>query len=112
MVVPLSELPELVTINRMYRKRGFEMITISMDNLEKKDRAIAKLNDLHVAATNYIFTDDDKDKLVDALDKQWQGPVPHTLLIEPGGKVIYHHTGEVDPLELKRLIVGYIGRTY
>jgi hypothetical protein len=26
--------------------------------------------------------------------------------------VIYRHTGEIDPLELKQAIVGYIGRTY
>jgi len=26
--------------------------------------------------------------------------------------VIYRHTGELDMLELKRAIVGYLGRTY
>jgi peroxiredoxin len=38
--------------------------------------------------------------------------VPHTLLIAPGGKVIYRHTGAIDPMELKKAIVGYLGRTY
>jgi len=35
-----------------------------------------------------------------------------TLLIAPGGKVIYRHHGPVEPLEVKRPIVGYPGRTY
>jgi peroxiredoxin len=108
----LNEMPELVTMNRMYRKRGFEMVTISMDAPEKKALALEKLTGLHASSANYIFAEDDKDKLVDSLDKEWQGPVPHTLLIAPGGKVIYRHTGEIDPLELRQAIVGYMGRTY
>ena len=108
----VTELPELVTMNRMYRKRPFELITISMDDPKKQDQALAMLTKLHVSATNYIFNSDKRDALVEALDKDWPGPVPHTLLIAPGGKVIYRHTGELDAMELKKAIVGYIGRTY
>jgi peroxiredoxin len=108
----VAELPELVTMNRMYRKRDFEMITISIDDAAKRDKALERLKELHVSAANYIFTEDDKDKLIDALDKDWQGPVPHTVLIAPGGRIIYRHTGAVDPAELKRAIVEYLGRTY
>jgi peroxiredoxin len=106
------ELPELVEMNRMYRKRDFEMITISIDDIEKKDRALEKLKDLKVATKNYIYTGDNQDKFIEALDPKWEGPVPQTLLIAPGGKVIYRHNGEIDALELKKAIVGYLGRTY
>jgi len=108
----VNELPELVTMNRMYRKRPFEMITISMDDAKKQDQALAMLTKLHVATTNYIFNSDKRDALVEALDKEWPGPVPYTVLIAPGGKVIYRQTGEFDAMELKKAIVGYIGRTY
>jgi peroxiredoxin len=108
----VTELPELVTMNRMYRKRPFELITISMDDPKKQEQALAMLTKLHVSATNYIFNSDKRDALVEALDKDWPGPVPHTLLIAPGGKVIYRQTGEFDAMELKKAIVGYIGRTY
>lgn len=106
------EMPELVTMNRMYRGRPFEMITISMDAPDKKDRALERLKDLHVSCTNYLYNSNDRDKLVDALDKQWPGPIPHTILVEPGGKIIYRQTGAFDAMELKRAIVGYLGRTY
>jgi thiol-disulfide isomerase/thioredoxin len=106
------ELPELVEMNRMYRKRPFEMITISMDEPEKKALALEKLKELKVATTNTIYTGADRDKFMEALDPKWEGPLPHTMLIAPDGKVIYRHTGEIDPLELKKAIVGYIGRTY
>ena len=39
-------------------------------------------------------------------------PLPHTLVIAPGGKVLYRKTGPMEPLEVKRAIVGYLGRTY
>jgi peroxiredoxin len=108
----VTELPELVTMNRMYRGRPFEMVTVSMDENGAKDKALEKLKDLKMAAQNYIFTGDDKDKLVNALDSKWEGPVPFTVLIAPGGKVIYRHTGAIDPLEVKKAIVAYLGRTY
>jgi len=82
----VAELPELVTMNRMYRKRPFEMITISLDQPEKKARALEQLTNLHVSSTNYIFAGTDKDKFGDALDKEWPGPVPYTLLIAPAGR--------------------------
>lgn len=106
------ELPELVEMNRMYRKRPFEFVTISMDEPEAKGAALAKLKELKVAATNYIVDVPDRDRFMNTLDPEWAGPVPYTMLIAPGGKVIYRHTGQIDPLEVKKAIVGYVGRTY
>ena len=108
----VAELPELVNLNRMYRGRDFQFITISADDADKKEQVLKFLKEKHVAAANYLFNSDDKDVLADALDKQWQGPLPHTVLIAPGGKVIYRHTGALDMLELKQAIVCYLGRTY
>jgi hypothetical protein len=65
-----------------------------------------------VAARNYIFGSADRDALADALDKAWTGPVPYTILIAPGGEVIYRRNGPLEPLEIKRLIVERLGRTY
>ena len=65
-----------------------------------------------VAAANYIFDSEDREALADALDPHWKGPVPYTLLIAPGGKVIYRKHNSIDPLELKRAIVKELGRTY
>jgi len=108
----VAELPEFVTMNRMYRKRDFKLVTISMDEPEKDGAALKVLKDLHVSATNYIVGFKDRDKFAELLDKDWPGPLPHTLVIAPGGKVLYRKTGAMGPLEVKRAIVGYLGRTY
>jgi len=108
----VAELPEFVTMNRMYRGRNFQLVTISLDDVGKKDDALKVLNENHVAAANYIWNGDDRDKFAEALDRQWPGPVPYTLAIAPGGKIVYRKSGAIDPLEVKRAIVGYLGRTY
>jgi peroxiredoxin len=108
----VAELPEFVTINRMYRGRNFRLVTISLDDPEKKDEALRVLTENHVAAANFILQTKDRDKFAEALDKEWPGPVPYTLLVAPGGKVLYRKVGAIDPLEVKRAIVSYLGRTY
>jgi thiol-disulfide isomerase/thioredoxin len=108
----VAELPDLVTTNRMYRKRNFQMITISIDEPEQKDAALKVLKENHASATNYISAITNRDRLAEIIDKDWPGPIPHTVLIAPGGKVIYRHTNAVDPIELRKAIVEFLGRTY
>ena len=108
----IAEIPELVEMNRMYRKRPFELITITMDDMDRKDAALGVLKEQHVSSKNYIYSGEDKDKLVDSLDKQWEGPPPYTLLVAPGGKIIYRKLGAFDAIEVKKKIVEQTGRTY
>lgn len=108
----VTEMPELVTVNRMYRKRRFEMITISMDDPERKDRVLEILEENHVSSTNFLFDGKDRDGLAEALDREWRGPVPYTILVAPGGEIIYRSVNEIKPLELKQAIVTRLGRTY
>jgi peroxiredoxin len=107
----VAELPELVTMNRMYRSRNFELVTISLDDLSKKEDALRVLKENRVAASNAILNVDDRDKFAEALDQEWPGPVPYTILVAPGGKILYRKTGPIEPLEVKRAIVAYLGRT-
>ena len=108
----VAELDDLVTMNRMYRGRKFRMVTISMDESSKFGEAHRVLTEHHASTTNYLLSSADKDKFAEALDKEWPGPVPYTIVIAPGGKVVYRKSGAFEPLELKRAIVGQLGRTY
>ncbi|MBN1995942.1 redoxin, partial [candidate division KSB1 bacterium] len=60
----------------------------------------------------YLFDSDDKYQLIEAVDKEWQGALPYTMLIAPGGKVLYKNMGGITPSEVKKAIVGYLGRYY
>jgi len=106
------EFDELVEINRMYRGREFEMITISGDSPEKKDKALAFLKKQQASCRNYLFEPGDLYLLMESVDEESLGGMPYTLLIKPGGKIIYRQLGMIDPLGLKTAIVEELGRYY
>ena len=108
----IVEFPELVSIHRMYRGRNFELVTISADLPEKSDEALAFLRKQQASSRNYIFQLDDKYKLVEALDKEWPGALPFTVIVEPGGKILYRQLGEFSSLDLRKAIVARLGRYY
>ncbi len=108
----VTEFPELITINRMYRGRDFELITISADAPENREAAFAFLKKQQASSKNYIFSLDDKYELMAALDRLSPGALPYTILVDPGGRIIYRVMGELSPLDLKRAIVERIGRYY
>ena len=107
----VAEFPEFVNMNRMYRNREFELVTISMDNIEKKTNALNFLTRKQASTKNFIFKGD-KYAFIEALDKNWQGALPYTIFIAPGGKIIYGKPGLIDALEIKKIIVEHIGRIY
>jgi thiol-disulfide isomerase/thioredoxin len=108
----IVEFPELIDINRMYRNRPFEFISISADDPEQHEEVLSFLKNCQASSRNLIFNSLHRDSLIDSIDPEWSGALPHTMLIKPGGEVLFRHTGEVDILELKRAIVGFLGRTY
>ncbi len=107
------EFPDLVEINRMYRHRDFEMVGISVDSgLNVEDRVQSFLEKNQASFTNYFFSGTDTYDLIEAVDPEWPGPIPYTLVVKPGGEVLYRQLGAIEPLEVKKVIVEYIGRTY
>lgn len=110
----VTEFPDFISINRMYRRRDFEFISISADDPTKKEKVLKFLQQQQASNTNYLFASDDKYKLIEAIDPKWQGALPYTILVEPGGKIVYGKQGPIDVAEIKRMIVDnrLIGRFY
>jgi peroxiredoxin len=110
----VQELPEFITIDRMYRERDFEFVTISLDDTTKKSKCLDRLKKLQASNANYLYAGGDKYPFIEAIDPKWQGALPYTLLVEPGGKIVYGKQGPIDPLALKKIIVEHklIGRYY
>jgi peroxiredoxin len=110
----VEEFADFVTMNRMYRDRGFEFVSISADEPENKDKALKFLQRKQASSPNYIYSGDSKYKLIEAIDPNWKGSLPYTVLVEPDGKVVYAHEGIIDPDQLKLIIFNdpMIGRVY
>jgi hypothetical protein len=123
----VEEFPELAKTARKFGLRDFELITISMNRPEEKAEVKKFLEENHAAipakikptlkaegrnTNSYIFAGASQDELIKALDPEWPGPIPHTLLVAPDGAVIWRHNGEVDGDELRGKVLEYMGRFY
>ncbi|MGB7394500.1 MAG: redoxin domain-containing protein, partial [Pricia sp.] len=108
------EYPEFVDIHRMYQDRDFEFVSVSADNLKAREKALTFLQKKSSALKNYIFSEEDKYALIEAVDPEWDGALPYTVLIEPGGEIVFREMGTIDPFEVKKTIVEHsmIGRYY
>ena len=109
-----AEFADFVNMNRMYRARDFEFISISADDPIKIEKVLKFLKGKQASNKNYLFNLDDKYKLIEAVDPKWQGALPYTILVEPGGKIVYAKQGQINVAEMKKNIVEnkMIGRYY
>jgi peroxiredoxin len=110
----ILEYPEFIKMQRMYGERDFEFVSISADKPENKAKALNIMKKKQSAVRNFIFNSDDSYALIEAIDPKWEGALPYTLLIEPGGKVIFRAQSAIDPIKLRKMIVEHekIGRYF
>jgi peroxiredoxin len=123
----VAEFPGLVSLSRRLSNRDFELVTISVDEAKDADKVKAFLQKQHAAVpnrvqrslkaegrktNNYQFSSGDLDALLKALDPKAPGPVPYTIVIEPGGKIIHRVAGEADMAQLQAKVIETLGPYY
>jgi peroxiredoxin len=123
----VQEFPGFVSLARRLNNRDFEFISISMDDPKLEPQVKKFLEKQHAATpgrvartlqaegrttNNYLYTEASTDTLIKALDPEWPGPLPHTVLVAPGGKIVYRHNGSVDMEELRAKVIEALGPYY
>ena len=122
----VQEFPDIVEISRQFDMRDFEVISVSMDKPTDKAKAEAFLfksafgmskkieNSVKKegrTTNSYLFTGSN-DELVAALDKEMPGPIPHTILVAPGGEIVWRHNGVINRLDAVNAILDKMNRFY
>lgn len=123
----MEEFPDLTAIARKFSRREFELITISLDDPNQKSRARNFLgkqraimsNQLRKSVeaegrttNNYLYVGSGIDALAEALDPEWPGPIPYSVLIDQEGKVLYRKLGKIDPETVRTEILDTLTRHY
>lgn len=111
----IAEFGDLVDTYRMFMGRDFELYTISTDKLDKKDNVKEFLQMKHAALNNnFIFESENKYDFIENIDPKWQGEIPYTLIVEPGGKIVWRNSGGLNFYEFRKAIVenSLIGRYF
>ncbi len=123
----VEEFPSLVELSRWLEIRDFDLITISVDDPVNEYKALSFLQRQHAAVppgakkavaqqgrttNNFIYTGASSDALAQALDPQWPGGYPYTVVIAPGGQVIARYAGALDVAALRTSLVERLGVYY
>jgi peroxiredoxin len=108
----VAEFADIQDLFRMYSDRGFNLVTVSANAPEEKAGVLRLLQRKHATSRNLLFASDDTAAMQKAFDPQWQSAVPYTVLLAPGGKVLYNTMGSVDQVELRRKILASVPAEY
>ena len=101
-----AEFPELQATWRMYRKRPFELVTVAI-NFPDEEAGVRKfLEAQHATTKNLLFGTTDPYALMKVVDPDWNGSVPYSMVVAPGGKVLFKGDGALDMLKARRLILS------
>jgi thiol-disulfide isomerase/thioredoxin len=101
----VAEFDELIEQNLRFRHRDFELVTLAAQFPDEEPKVLKYLQQHQASTRNLIFASTDKYALIEALDPEWGGALPYTLLIGADGKILYRETGSLDFLALRRAIV-------
>ncbi|MHB1957646.1 MAG: redoxin domain-containing protein [Acidobacteriaceae bacterium] len=108
----VAEFSDLQDTFRMYDDRGFQLVTVSANMPDEKAGVLRFLQRKHATSRNLLFASDNTAALQAAFDPKWQSAVPYTVLLAPGGKVLYSSIGSVDILQLRRKILAEMPSDY
>ncbi|HET8550551.1 MAG TPA: redoxin domain-containing protein [Bryobacteraceae bacterium] len=102
----LVEFPDLQTTYRMYRGRDFDLVTVATNLPDERAGVLKVLEKQHASSRNLHFASDDTYAMQAAFEAKWESGVPFTMVLAPGGKVLYQKQGELDILELRRVVLA------
>jgi peroxiredoxin len=111
-----SQFADLETTYRMYRKRAFDLVTVNTNGPAESAAVLDFLKKQYASSPNKQFATSDRAGLQAAFGVKWNLAQPLTMVIAPGGEVLYQKEGKIDILEARRAILaampdtsGYIG---
>jgi len=102
----VDEFPAMEETWRMFRRRDFDLVTVATNYPDEKAGVLKTLQAQHASSKNLMFASDDTYAMQAAFDAKWDAGVPFTMVIAPGGRVIYEEQGSVDVIAMRRAILA------
>jgi thiol-disulfide isomerase/thioredoxin len=100
-----EEFPDLVQIDKDYKARGLEFITVSLDDPSEIRTGVAPyLKKMGAQMPAYLLNVPDPEPVIKYVDETWGGGLPATFLFNAEGQVVFKHMGRIKPAELRAAI--------
>ena len=104
----VEEFPQLQEMVRMYAKRQLQIVTVSVNSPDEKKMVLAFLQKQHAINKNLLLNSNDSADAVPAMQTDWKGGVPYTVLFGMKGEVLYETQGAMDKLAVRRAVLKYL----
>lgn len=106
-----DEFPDLVKIDAEYRSLGLESFTVSLDDITEIKGEVPKfLQQMGATMPSYLLNVVDPEPSIKAVDPNWGGALPATVLYDKNGQIVFKHFGRFKPDELRAAIKKTLGK--
>lgn len=106
-----DEFPDLVKIDKDYRARSLDFVTVSLDDFTDIKTTVPQfLDSMKATMPAYLLNVSDPEPAINLIDKRWQGDLPATFLYNEKGELVYKHIGRVNTAELRAAIEKVVGK--
>ncbi|MBA2733748.1 MAG: redoxin domain-containing protein [Acidobacteria bacterium] len=100
-----EEFPDLVQINKDYKARGLEFVTVSLDESGEIKTGVPQfLRQMRSTMPAYLLNVPDPEPAIKWVDAEWGGGLPATYLYNAQGQIVFKHMGRIKPAELRSAI--------
>lgn len=81
-----EEFPNLVKLYERYRTRGVDVIVVSVDDIESQSQVAQFLRQYKAKMPAFIKKPGDPEQFINAIDRDWPGAIPYTVVYDRNGK--------------------------
>jgi thiol-disulfide isomerase/thioredoxin len=97
-----DEFPDLIQIDKDYKTRGLEFVTVSLDDAADIKTSVPEfLRQMRAEMPAYLLNVPDPEPAIKMVDETWGGGLPATFLFNAQGQVVFRHMGRIKPAELR-----------
>ncbi|MCS7309919.1 MAG: TlpA disulfide reductase family protein [Armatimonadota bacterium] len=89
-----AEFPALVKLHNTYRNRGVDVLAVSVDDIADEAKVVEFLKQQKATMPAFIKKPGDAERFINAIDPQWSGAVPYTVVYDRKGKPFARLLGE------------------
>jgi thiol-disulfide isomerase/thioredoxin len=91
----VEEFPDIVKLSHSYDAKTLEVVAVSADYPDEVDsKIIPFLKKQKVPFKVYVAKFDDQQDFINALDPEWSGALPATLIYDQHGRQRFFHVGQ------------------
>lgn len=81
-----AEFPALVKLYNTYRNRGVDVLVISVDDVSDEAKVVEFLQQQRAKMPAFIKKAGDSENFINAVDRDWRGAIPYTVVFDRNGK--------------------------